>query len=79
MGWSNPKVDSLLQKLDAEFNAKNRKDIVQQVMKLYTDDVPVIPLYYRADMAVTPKELKHFRLAGHQFYETNEAEVWDVK
>ncbi|MCB0394462.1 MAG: peptide ABC transporter substrate-binding protein [Bdellovibrionales bacterium] len=76
--YSNPKVDALLDKLDVEFTADGRKKLVEQILHFYTDDVPVIPLYYRADVSVTPKNLKGYELTGHQFVTTNHAEYWDL-
>lgn len=78
MGWSNKAVDKLIESLETEFDAKKRTEIAHQIAKIYTDDVPVIPLYYRSDIAVPPLALKHFRLTGHQYAETNEAELWDL-
>jgi peptide/nickel transport system substrate-binding protein len=77
-GYSNPKVDSLLDKLDVEFNSNKRKEIAADIMHYYTEDVPVIPLYFRADVAVIPNSLKNFNLTGHQFVETNQVENWDI-
>lgn len=78
MGWINPKVDELCEKIQSEFDSKKRKELAHQLIKIYTDEVPVIPLYYRADIAVVPIALKNFHLPGHQFAETNEAETWKV-
>ena len=78
-GWSNKKVDDLIEKLDGEFDNKKRIELAHEILKLYTAEAPVIPLYYRSDVAVRPLELENFRLAGHQFSETNEIENWNVK
>lgn len=79
MGWSNKSVDRAIEALETEFDSKKRVELAHQIAKLYTDDVPVIPLYYRSDIAVPPLALKNFRLTGHQFSETNEVELWDLK
>jgi len=78
-GYSNPKVDQLLEDLELEFDAKKRKQMITEILKFYTDEVPVIPLYYRAEVAVRPTTMTHFRLTGTQFSETNEVENWDIK
>ncbi|PIS11093.1 MAG: ABC transporter substrate-binding protein [Bdellovibrio sp. CG10_big_fil_rev_8_21_14_0_10_47_8] len=75
-GWNDKKVDELCEKIDVEFDSKKRIGLAHELLKLYTDEVPTIPLYYRADVAVVPKTLKGFHLAGHQFSETNEVEKW---
>jgi peptide/nickel transport system substrate-binding protein len=79
MGWKNPKVDKLLLDLDTEMVHEKRIAIIHEVLKYYTDEVPVLPLYYRSDVAVIPTQLKNFRLTGHQFPETNEVEKWTLE
>lgn len=75
-GWKNSSVDKSLASLDLEFNAGKRKELIQSVLKEYTAEVPVLPLYYRSDISVTPVGIKGYRPAGHQFYETNNVEDW---
>jgi peptide/nickel transport system substrate-binding protein len=79
MGWVNKKVDKLLLDLDLEFVHEKRVAIIHEVLKYYTDEVPVLPLYYRSDVAVIPTQLTGFRLTGHQFPETNEVEKWSLE
>jgi len=79
MGWKNKEVDKLLMALDLEFVHEKRIQLVHQTLKHYTEDVPVLPLYYRSDVAVIPIHLKGFRLTGHQFPETNEVEKWNLE
>jgi peptide/nickel transport system substrate-binding protein len=77
-GWVNKKVDSLIDQLDVEFKPAKRKELSTQILKEYTNDVPVIPLYYRSEIAVIPTNLTGFRLAAHLYYETNEIENWNL-
>jgi len=79
MGWKNPKADEIMEKMETEFDLKKRIALAHEFLKYYTDEVPVIPLYYRADIAVSPLTLKNFRLTGHQYSETNDAEKWTVQ
>jgi len=79
MGWSNKNVDGLLDKLDTEFKHEKRVELVHEILKYYTDEVPVLPLYYRSDVAVIPTQLKGYKLTGHQFPETDEVEKWTVE
>lgn len=79
MGWKNAKVDKLLKELDVEMVHEKRVALVHDVLKYYTDEVPVLPLYYRSDVAVIPSHLKNFKLTGHQFPETNEVEKWTLE
>lgn len=78
MDWSNKNVDTALDALDVEFNAKKRADLVHTILKYYTDEVPVIPLFYRSDISVIPKNLTHYKMTGTQYYETNDVESWTL-
>jgi peptide/nickel transport system substrate-binding protein len=79
MGWSNAAVDKTLEALDTEMKNEKRIEMVHEVLKAYTDEVPVLPLYYRSDVAVIPNQLKGYRLTGHQFPETNVVELWNLE
>lgn len=78
MGWVNAQVDKDLDALDLEFDAKKRVALSHSILKQYTNEVPVLPLYYRADISVVPKSMKGFKMSGHQYYETNEIENWSL-
>jgi Bacterial extracellular solute-binding proteins, family 5 Middle. len=78
MGWANKDVDTALEALDVEFNAKKRAELAHIILKNYTAEVPVIPLYYRSDISVVPTNLKNYRNTGHQFPETNTVENWSL-
>lgn len=79
MGWVNKEVDKLTDQLQSELKHENRINQIHEILKYYTDELPVLPLYYRSDMAVIPNKLKNFRLTGHQFPETNEVEKWTLE
>lgn len=77
--WKNPAVDKAIDAIDLEFNTKKRNELAWELQKHYTNEVPVLPLYYRADISVTPTALKNYRMPGHQFHETNEVERWTLE
>ncbi|MFN3453930.1 MAG: peptide ABC transporter substrate-binding protein, partial [Pseudobdellovibrio sp.] len=79
MGWSNPQVDKILEALDTEMSHEKRISMIHEILKYYTDEVPVLPLYYRSDVAVIPTQLKGYKLTGHQFPETNDVEKWSFE
>lgn len=79
MGWSNANVDKTLDALDTEMKPEKRIEMVHEILKSYTDEVPVLPLYYRSDVAVIPTQLKGHVLPGHQFSETNVVEKWTLE
>ena len=75
-GYNNPLVDKLIDQLEAELSLKKRIPIAHKLLTAYTDDIPVIPLYYRPNNAVVPADMKNFRLSGSKYYETLEIENW---
>lgn len=77
--WSNAVADKNLMSIFDEFDVNKRKELMKRVLQEYTREVPTIPLYWRADIAVTPKNLTGFEIAGHQFYSTNQVEQWDLE
>ncbi|MBL7543622.1 MAG: peptide ABC transporter substrate-binding protein [Bdellovibrionaceae bacterium] len=78
-GWRNARMDKLIEDMDLEFNSKKRGELAAEMLKLYTADLPVLPLYYRTDNAVIPNNLKNFKIPGHQFSETNAVEYWTLE
>jgi peptide/nickel transport system substrate-binding protein len=79
MNYKNAQVDKDLDALDVEFDAKKREALAHNILKAYTSDVPVLPLYYRSDLSVIPTNLKNYKMAGHQFSETNNVEDWNLQ
>lgn len=78
-GWSNKKADTLIEQMEAEFDSQKRKNLAQEIMALYTEEVPVLPLYYRANISVTPKGLKGYRTTAHKYTSTNHIEDWELQ
>ncbi len=77
-GWSNKKVDEILDAIMVEFDFAKRKALMAELQKIYVDEVPVIPLYLRAQIGVIPAQLTGFELTGHQFYSTVNVEHWSL-
>lgn len=77
--WSNPEVDKLIDELSLTFEPAKRIDIMAKILYYYTDEVPVIPLYYRANNAVIPKNLVGYAISPHNSYETNWVENWKLQ
>ena len=78
-GFRSAKMDKLIEEMDSQFVFKKRVELAADMQKIYTDELPVIPLYYRAETAVVPKNLKNFKITGHQFSETNDIEYWTLE
>lgn len=77
-GWRNDRVDKLINDLDLEFDEEKRLDIIHEIVWHYTNEIPVIPLYYRSDVSITPTNFAGYKLPGHQFPATNHIEYWHL-
>lgn len=78
-GWNNPKVSENIDKINAEFDSAKRKKLVAEIIKAYTEEVPVIPMVFRMDNAVLPANMKGYKMTGHMFYDTNQVEKWSLE
>jgi peptide/nickel transport system substrate-binding protein len=77
-GWANKRVDEILDAIMVEFDFSKRKALMAELQKIYVDEVPVIPLYLRSQIAVVPAALSGFELTGHQFYSSMNVEHWSI-
>lgn len=75
-GWTNKKVDQWLEQAETEFNPKKRVAIMKNVLKAFSEELPILPLFFRGNNSVAPKDLKNYRISGHNFTEFLEIENW---
>ena len=83
-GWSgqnytaykNPEMDDLLDRTERELDFEKRKGLWARIQQIYAEDLPVLPLYWRANTYVLPKWLEGVRPTGHQYTTTLWVEEW---
>jgi len=75
-GYSNPEMDSLLDRIEVELDPEKRRALWAGLQAVYARDLPVLPLYFRAEPYVFPKWLKGVRPTGHQYPTTLWIEEW---
>ncbi|MFM6929111.1 MAG: peptide ABC transporter substrate-binding protein [Bdellovibrio sp.] len=75
-GWKNKNVDKWLTEASSEFSSKKRVQLMRKVIKQYTEDLPAIPAYYRANNSVIPQGLKGYEMSGHNYTEFLQIEKW---
>lgn len=78
-GWSSPKLDNMIAEIEVEFDANKRKRIAEDMMAFYTEEVRSIPLYYRANVSITPKKLSGYKMVTHKYPSTYHIEKWELK
>lgn len=75
-GYKNPQMDKIIDDLDITCDADANKALWQDLQKLYADDLPALPLYYRADSFFVPVWLQGLTPTGHQHPSTLWIENW---
>ncbi len=64
-GFNNPEADALLDRIEVELDRGKRKDLWHRLQQLYTEELPALPLFFRADSFIFPKWLKGVTPTGH--------------
>jgi peptide/nickel transport system substrate-binding protein len=69
-------MDRLLDAIEVELDRDKRAALWARFQKLYAEDLPVLPLYWRAEPYILPKWLKGLRPTGHTAVTTLWIEEW---
>ena len=64
-GYQSEEMDRLIEAIEIELDRDRRQDLWRDLQTLYAEELPVIPLYWRADPFILPKWLKGLRPTGH--------------
>jgi peptide/nickel transport system substrate-binding protein len=76
VGFKNEEIDKLIDAIEVELDRDRRKAMWKRLQEIYADDLPTLPLYFRADTYILPKWLKGVVPTGHQSYSTLWVETW---
>ena len=75
-GYTNPEADRLTAAIEVELDAERRRALWAELQSLYAEDLPALPLYFRANAYIRPRWLTGVRPTGHQFASTLWIEEW---
>ncbi len=75
-GYVNPEADRLTDAIEVELNRERRRALWAELQSLYAEDLPALPLYFRANAGIRPSWLVGVRPTGHQFPSTLWVEEW---
>lgn len=75
-GFSNPDADRLIDAIEVELDRSKRLELWRQLQVLYAQQLPALPLYFRADPFVLPKWLAGVTPTGHDAPSTLWIEDW---
>ncbi|MCX8101905.1 MAG: peptide ABC transporter substrate-binding protein [Geminicoccaceae bacterium] len=77
-GYANPRVDALLDAIERELDVEKRRALWRELQRIYAEDLPALPLYFRSDAHVWPKWLAGVEPTGHLAPTTLWVEDWRV-
>jgi len=75
-GYVNPRMDELIDAIEVELDRPKRVALWRELQQIYADDLPALPLFFRADAHILPKALKGLVPTGHQDPSTLWVEHW---
>jgi peptide/nickel transport system substrate-binding protein len=75
-GFKNTQADRLMDAIETELDRPKRAALWQQLQALYAEQLPSLPLYFRADAFILPPWLKGLVPTGHQYPSTLWVEDW---
>jgi peptide/nickel transport system substrate-binding protein len=83
-GWSgenfddfrNKEADRLIDAIEGELDRPKRMVLWQKLQALYAEELPALPLYFRAEAYVLPNWLEGVTPTGHEYPSTLWVEYW---
>ncbi len=75
-GFANERVDELIDEIEVELDRERRAALWHELQTIYAQELPVIPLYFRADAHIWPTWLKGIVPTGHMDYSAHGVENW---
>jgi peptide/nickel transport system substrate-binding protein len=75
-GFSNAEADKVIDQIEVELDRERRKTEWRRLQEIYVEELPVLPLYFRADSYIVPKWLAGIEPTGHQIPTTLWIERW---
>ena len=78
-GFRNSEMDYLIEKIEVELDKTKRVKLWRRFQEIYANELPVIPLYFRANAYILPNWLNGVTPTGHLGTTTLWIENWVVK
>ncbi|GAB6053998.1 peptide ABC transporter substrate-binding protein [Magnetospira thiophila] len=78
MGYKNPEMDRLLEAMEVELDRDKRRALWHRFQEIYAEDLPVLPLYFRANAHILPKWMTGLKPTGHMAPSSLWVEAWGV-
>jgi peptide/nickel transport system substrate-binding protein len=78
-GFHNEEMDRLIDAIEVELDRERRRTMWYRIQRIYAEELPVLPLYYRADAFIIPRWLGGIQPTGHLHSTSLWAEEWYVR
>lgn len=78
-GFRNAKMDKVLDDMEVICEPKANQALWNQMQTLYAEELPALPLYFRANAFILPKWLKGVTPTGHQYPTSLWVENWTAE
>ena len=78
-GFKNARADALIDAIELELDFGKRKALWHELQRIYAEELPALPLFFRADGYVFPLWLEGVEPTGHQYSTTLWIENWREK
>jgi len=75
-GFSNPAMDENIAKVESELDPAKARADWSAMQRIYAEQVPVLPLFFRAEPHVAPKWLSGYQPLGNGYNAGIFAETW---
>ncbi len=75
-GFANAEMDALIENTETELDRDIRRGYWRRMQQIYAGELPVLPLYFRADAYILPPWLSGVEPTGHQATTTLWVERW---
>jgi peptide/nickel transport system substrate-binding protein len=77
-GFVNAEMDAILDEIEVELDRDKRKALWQRIQAIYAEELPALPLFWRAQAFIFPKWLQGVTPTGHMGQTTLWVEEWRV-
>ena len=78
-GFVNAEFDDLIDRTEVELDPEVRHEYWRRMQQIYAEELPVLPLYFRAQPYILPKWLTGIEPTGHQATTTLWVERWRTR
>jgi peptide/nickel transport system substrate-binding protein len=78
-GFNNPEMDKTIDDMEVVCEPQANQALWNRMQSLYAEELPVIPLYFRANAFILPKWLNGVVPTGHQYPTSLWVENWSAE